>query len=397
VLLRELFLREAPAAEEVKKKVGRAFNHPEDLTFLNGSAGAIKALEHIKAIGKNAKGVRYKWDGAPQVYWGRDENGTFILTNHNGWLRGGTGTSTLDEFTTQQGIYNFILNKSGNPKTPEEQEQRKEFAREFSFLHPVFEKATPEDFRGFVYADGLFLGQPTPDADGIYNLHPNPKSGTVYHIAQDTDLGQQISTAHAMVVGHGIFETFGDADHTQQPKDSFEEFNSTSQLIVLGPYYTQMQPEVDSQAISIVEAEIKKHSAEIDQFLSPLPGVSGFKNIVYRYVNTMSKQGQLHNVGHNFMMWMESNPTIVSPTQLAKVQERAKMFPGALPAMFNLFDDIMQLKNSVIAQLDKDPGEIKVTNPEGWVHYDKKGDDHIKLVPRSSIETPSGTIPAWTP
>jgi hypothetical protein len=200
-----------------------------------------------------------------------------------------------------------------------------------------------------------------------------------------------------MVVGHGIFETFGAADHTQQPKDSFEEFNSTSQLIVLGPYYTKMQPTVDSEAISIVEAEIKKHSAEIDQFLSPLPGVSGFKNIVYRYVNTMSKQGQLHNVGNNFMMWMESNPTIVSPTQLAKIHERARMFPGALPAMFNLFDDIMQLKNSILTQLDKDPGEIKVTNPEGWVHYDKKSDDHIKLVPRSNIETPDGTIQAWTP
>jgi len=405
VLLRELFRENA---EPVKKKVGRAFNHLEDLTFMNGSAGAIKALEHVKQIGSNSGAVRLKWDGAPQVYWGwywNPEIGQhqFVTANHNGWLRGGSGTSDVSEFTSQQGIYNFILNRSGSAKTPDEQAQRELFAREFSFIQPLLEKATKKPKKNkslFFYADGLFLQRPTPDANGVYNLHPNQKSKTVYHIAQDTSLGQRIQSASVMMVGHGMFSQFGAADEAQQPVEDFAPFidDSVGEVIVLGPYYTQIQPQVDTESITTVEEKIKQQGGEIDNFLSPLPGVAGFKNIIYRYVNTMSKEGNLHNVAHNFMNWIQANQNVVSPGQYQKIEERTRQFPGGLTAMFGLFTDIMQLKNHILAQLDADPGEIKVTNSEGWVHYDKKGNDHIKMVPRHDIDTPAGnTIPAWVP
>lgn len=408
MLLRELFLRENKDAEPVKKKVGRAFNHPEDLTFMNGSQGAIKALEHIKAIGGNSKGVRLKWDGAPQVYWGwywnpETANHQFIVANHNGWLRGGSGTSDVSEFTNQHGIRNFILNRSGSPKSAEEQQQREMFASEFSFLHPLLEKATKKPGKNkslFFYADGLFLKKPMVDARGVYNLHPNPKSQTVYHIAQDTELGQRISKAHAMMVGHGMFTEFGSPDEAQKAVEDFTPYidNNVQDVIVLGPYYTQIQPQIDTSAINGVEKRISKHAGEIDGLLSPLPGVAGFKNIIYRYVNTMAKEGNLHNVTHNFMNWIQTNTNVVSPGQYQKIAERVNQFPGGLTAMFSLFSDIMNLKNQIIAQLDADPGEIKVTNSEGWVHYDKRGSEHIKLVPRHDIETPTGnTIPAWVP
>ena len=399
MLLRELFVRENAAAEPVKKKLGRTFNHLEDLVFFHGSSGAIEALDHLKEINSDSTSVRMKWDGAPQVYWGRTEDGTFILANHNGWLRGGKGTSDLSDFTSSRGIYNFILNKSGNPKTPAEADARKDFAANFSHLYDIFKDATPEKFRGFVYADALFLNPPETDENGVYNLNPNPKSKTVYHIAQDTELGQRISQAQVMVVGHGTFDYFGAPDEAQRPKDSFDEFNSNTALVVLGPYYTQIQPKIDVKAVATVEAYIKQHGAEIDSFLEPIQGVSGFKDIMYRYVNTMSKQRQLHNVGNNFINWVDTGG-VVSAGQAAKIKERAAQFPGALPVIFKLVTDLMNLKNSIIAQLDKDPGEIKATNAEGWVRYAPKGKKHghVKFVPRTDIETPHGTtIPAWTP
>ena len=39
------FLREA-AAPATMKKLGRAFNHLEDLVFFHGSAGTLEALKH---------------------------------------------------------------------------------------------------------------------------------------------------------------------------------------------------------------------------------------------------------------------------------------------------------------------------------------------------------------
>ena len=108
------FLREAE--EAAVKKLGRAFNHLEDPVFFHGSRGTMEALEHLKEIATSAgsKTIRMKWDGNPQIYWGRAEKGgPLILAGHNGWSRGAASDNPKD-------VYDFIVNKSGNPKTPEQ-------------------------------------------------------------------------------------------------------------------------------------------------------------------------------------------------------------------------------------------------------------------------------------
>lgn len=54
----------AEDAEPIKK-LGRAFNHLEDLVFFYGSAGTLEALSHIKEMVTEAgyKSIRMKWDG----------------------------------------------------------------------------------------------------------------------------------------------------------------------------------------------------------------------------------------------------------------------------------------------------------------------------------------------
>lgn len=373
--LRELFLNEntTPA---VKKKLGRAFNHLEDLVFFYGSSGTQEAVDHLKEINKDSSSIRMKWDGSPQIYWGREtKGGPLILTGHNGWSRG-VKTSQPHE------IYDFIANKSGDPKTPEERAAREAFAHQFSQLYPLFDAATPKNFTGFVYADALFLNTPTPDEHGIYHLHPNPKSKTVYHIVGGKVDGKDIAAAHVMVVGHGIFTTFGASDDEQMPKDDFSEFNTNPELIVLGPYYTPVQAKIDTSAIKQVENDLRAHGEVIDSFLQPIPGVAAFKDYIYKYMNSQAKLRHLHNVGDNFMTWLSESP--ISATQQQKIRDRAAQFPGALPSIFKLIRDIMSMKNSIIDQLDKNPGEITATNSEGWVRYadSNKQHGHVKLVPR---------------
>lgn len=368
------FISEAEAA--IKKKLGRTFNHLEDLVFFHGSQGTLEALSHLEDINQDAASVRMKWDGNPQVYWGRDENGTFVLAGHNGWARGAKGTSPEE-------VYDFIANKSGSPKTPVEKQERERFAKEFASLYPLFESATPEQFRGYVYADALFLNRPPLDANGVYNFFPNPKSKTGYHVAKDTELGQRISQAKVMVVGHATFDEFGADDSAQKPKDDFSEFNSNPQLIVLGPYYTQVQPQVDIDEIEAIKQYIAKHAGEVDALLAPMPGVAGFKDMLYRYVNTMAKQKQLSNIGGNFIEWVKTSG-VVSPPQQVKILDRISQHPSALPVIFEIMTRIMQLKDSIIDQLDQAPGEIIASNSEGWVRYagkDKKL-GNVKFVPR---------------
>jgi hypothetical protein len=376
------FLREAE--EAATKKLGRAFNHLEDLVFFHGSAGTMEALEHLKDVASESgsKSLRMKWDGNPQIYWGREKtNGPLILTGHNGWLRGAKTNNPKD-------IIDFIANKSGNPKTPEEQKQRQNFAQQFAALYPLFDQATPKDFVGFVYADGLFLSRPQVDQDGNYTFCPNPKSQTCYHVRPDSPLGQRISQAQVMVVGHAFFPEFGMDDTDQQPIDDFEQFNSNPALIVQGPVYNSNPVSLDTTEIDRVEAYLKQNSATIDRFLQSTAGLGDLKNILYTYVNQSAKAKNLDQLGtQDFFAWLKSSK--VSLPKQSKIETLAAQNAGALDAIFGLVGRIMTLKDKVIAQAEQGQGEIWDTQGEGRVRYADTGKQfgNVKFVPRKR----------WTP
>lgn len=376
--LRELFVE-----AEAPKQLGRAFNHLEDLVFFYGSQGTIEALDHIKdfATEEGAKSIRMKWDGNPQIYWGREtKNGPLLLAGHNGWAKGAK-TSNPDE------IKDFILNKSGNPKTPEEFEARKQFADQFANLYPLFDAATPKDFVGFVYADGLFLQRPQL-TNGVYNFCPNPKSQTCYHVEGESELGNRIARAQVMVVGHAYFPEWGMPDSSQQPISDFSKFNSNPALIVLGPVYNTQAVEIDTKEVEAVEQFLSQHAQEIDTFLQGTAGLSDLKNIMYTYVNQTAKAKQLDQLSpKHFNNWLLGSK--VSPGKQAKIQELAKVSPNALAAIFTLVKRIQNLKDHIIAQVEQGHGEVWDTHGEGRVRYagPEKKFGHVKLVPRKR----------WTP
>lgn len=376
------FLKEAEQA--AAKKLGRAFNHLEDLVFFHGSKGTMEALEHLKEIATEAgsKTLRMKWDGNPQIYWGRAQaGGPLILAGHNGWARGAATDNPND-------LHDFILNKSGNPKTPEEMKARQAFAKEFASLYPLFDAATPKDFVGFVYADGLFLKQPKVDANGNYTFCPNPKSQTCYHVRPDTPLGQQISKAQVMVVGHAYFPEFGQDDSEQQPIDDFSMFNANPALIVQGPVYNSNPVSLDTTAIDQVEAYLGQHAAAIDGFLQGTAGLGDLKNILYTYVNQSAKAKKLDQLGtQDFFTWLKSSK--VSLPKQTKIEQLAQQHANALDAIFGLVGRIMTLKDKVIAQVEQGQGEIWDTHGEGRVRYadPNKQFGNVKLVPRKR----------WTP
>lgn len=364
------------------KQLGRAFNHLEDLVFFYGSEGTLEALEHLKDMAEEsgAQSIRMKWDGNPQIYWGRERRGgPLVLAGHNGWSKGALTDSP-------EAVQDFIANKSGSPKTPEEKAARDEFASKFASLYPYFDDATPKDFVGFVYADGLFLDRPQLE-NGVYTFCPNPKSQTCYHVRADSDLGRQIDNADIMVVGHAYFPKFGMPDSEQQPMQDFSAFDGSSRLIVLGPVYNQQPIEVNTSAIDKVEGFVRSQGKNIDNFLAGAPGLSDLKNILYTYVNQTAKAKQLDNLGANhFGNWLQSSK--VSANKQAKIVELDQQY-NALNAIFELVKMIQRLKDNVIDQIEGEQGDIWDTNGEGRVRYAdaSKKFGNVKLVPRKR----------WTP
>jgi hypothetical protein len=367
--------------EETKpilKKLGRAFNHLEDLVFFHGSRGTLEALEHLKEVmtGEGSKSLRMKWDGNPQIYWGREfKGGPLILSGHNGWSRGAKTDNAND-------LEDFIANKSGNPKNPEEARARQMFAKQFANLYPLFDKATPKDFVGFVYADGLFLAPPKLE-NGIYTFCPNPKSKTCYHVRQDSPLGQSIQNAQVMVVGHAFFSEFGQDDSEQQPIDDFSMFNRNPKLIVQGPVYNSNPVSLDTKEIEAVENYLMQNSKQIDAFLQETPGLGDLKNILYTYVNQTAKGHQLDNLSANhFFNWLKSSK--VSTPKQTKIEQKSRENSQALEAIFGLVIRIMNLKDQVIDQAEQGKGEIWDTEGEGRVRYagSEKEFGNVKFVPR---------------
>lgn len=382
MLLRELFFREY---KETPKKLGRAFNHLEDLVFFYGSQGTLEALQHLKdfATEPGAKSIRMKWDGAPQIYWGREQkNGPLILAGHNGWLRGA-------KYSNPKDIYDFIVNKSGAPKTPQEKADREAFGKQFSNLYPLFDAATPKDFVGFVYADSLFLNRPQLDQSGVYNFCPNPKSQTCYHVRADSELGQRIANAQVMVVGHAYFPQFGLEDRAQEPMDDFSMFNNTPGLIVQGPIYNTTPLNVNTKGVAQAEAYLKQHAGQIDGFLQGTAGLSDLKEIIYKYVNQTAKAKQLDTISTDtFFNWLQTSG--VSAPKQQKIMALSQQFNSGLDAIFSLVKQIQAVKDTVIDQLEAGhSADVWDTHGEGRVRYADQGKQfgNVKLVPRKR----------WTP
>jgi hypothetical protein len=364
-------------------KVGRTFNHLEDLVFLHGTQGALEALEHLRdlATEKGSKSIRMKWDGNPQIYWGRAEkNGPLVLAGHNGWARGAASTSPEE-------VEDFIANQSGTPKTPEEKQQRDAFAKQFASLYPLFDRATPKDFEGFVYADGLFLSRPKLE-NGVYTFCPNPKSQTCYHVRAESELGKRISNAQVMVVGHAFFPEFGMDDSAQQPKNDFSEFSDNPNLIVLGPVYNNSPIKIDTAKIDQVEKFAKANNKIIDGFLQGAAGLGDLKNIIYTYVNQTAKAKSLDSLSKDhFLNWLKTSK-VSQPKQL-KIVDLANQHKGSLETIFTLVKEIQTVKDNIIDQVEGPQGDIWDTNGEGRVRYadPSKKFGNVKLVPRKR----------WTP
>jgi hypothetical protein len=340
------------------KKLGRVFNHVEDLTFFYGSAGAREALQHLTEICESPHQLRMKWDGGCQVYWGRDDNNNFVMASHNSWARG-VAAYTAEDMET------FIADNSGTKS-----EQRDAFAKQYSQLFGILEQVTPLQ-SGFYYADVLFYEKQLQS--NSYDLYPNSKTG--YHIKKNTTIGQIIPELQALMVCHGFFDEFGEPDSAQQPI-SFEY--SKPPIVILPAYYNKTVPFVNFHALDHL---INISDKVIDEFLQPIAGVSAFKDYLYQYSNYKAKRYELDTLGQDFEQWVSTSK--LSSNQKSKILARNSETNGA-SILFNVVNQIRMLKNTIIDQLETTIGDIKVTNPEGWVRYadTTKQFGNIKLVPR---------------
>ena len=352
------------AETPMPKKVGREFNHLEDLVFTEPN-GAVKAIEILKSLAKPETSITIKWDGNPTVYWGRDEDGTFRMVGKNNWGRE-EGKSSSPEDLKQ-----FIMSRGKG------EDWREKFAGDMAALWPVFERATPKDFRGYVYGDILFHpGKPYQGADGRISFTPNQ---TTYAVKGNSDVGRSLVKAKIAVAAHKQFGYFG--DKTGEDFDNPEIFASNPELKVFGLTTVSTRSAVSADNLGRIQALAKNQQA-INNLLAPVAGMGYLQSEIYTFVNTQSKAKQLDNINTDAFMTFVGK----TPVKAAKIAAHSEKHPEVMDAMFALVKEIMTAKDEVIRELDSAEGDITATTggKPGGEGYVAGGS---KLVPRDR----------WTP
>lgn len=354
----------------VVKKVGREFNHLEDLVFTEHN-GAQRALDILRSLAEDSKDISIKWDGNPTVYWGREPDGQFRMVGKNNWGREEGKSSSPEE------LRQFIMSRGKG------EDWREKFANDMASLWPIFEAGTPKDFRGYVYGDILFHpGKPYQGANGKLSFTPNQ---TTYEVKATSPIGQRLGKAKVAIAAHKLLDYFG--DKSGDDLTDVKSLNASPALVVFGQTYVSHQPAVSAENIGTIERLVKSSGAQIDKMLAPIPGLSDLKTILYTFVNNQSKAKALDQINTNsFFQWMQGSK--VSAPKQAKIADINKTNAGVMDALFALVREIMKAKDELIAELDSAGGDITAhtggkPGGEGYMHTGHG----VKLVPRDR----------WTP
>jgi hypothetical protein len=327
----------------------KGIEHLEDYVFRNGLPGVTKALQIVQAAADApAKTTTVKWDGKPAVIFGRKpETGEFVLTDGSGFeAKGYDGLATSPRM-----MADIQRTRSG---------ARDDLIQLYATLWPKLEAATPQNFRGYVKGDLLYMSTPPLEA-GNYVFKPNTVQ---YRIPAKTALGRRIGSSDTGIAMHSMYANAGDA---RQPLSGVR-FNEVPGLLLIEPIGGK---EIVPDAGLIKQIKSVANSADgraIATLFNPAElraqQITDLAKLCVDYINYRIKQPDpsFDNLLGGFGDWLQ---TKVTPKKFANIVEYLNSpasNAGALSAAFTLFMLLHDLKIDILRQLDlKDPGH------EGWV------------------------------
>lgn len=348
---------------------GREYQHIEDLVFCE-EQGAQRAVYILKNL-QNYK-ISVKWDGMPTVYFGRDEAGKFTLVGKNGWGR--------DWINSPEELEKWVVGRGKN------ESWRTPLAKNLADIWRTIEPHC--NFMGYVFADVLW----SPARPAIVSrnkqrvlFHPNQ---VTYIVNSGTELFTEISNSKLGIAVHSKFERFGDSTGVTL----YNKLNIPSRDVVVVPQTVVSDGmDIPVELIQAVDKKIRKNESKLESLFFDRPGLSDFRDIIYRYVNYMNKNSLLASVGdlEQFKKWIEISK--LSFNKQGRMRDIISANQESFALMFEVFLDILDIKNLIIERLDAIPGNISaivgsqlLAGGEGFIVQEPK----VKLVPRHRWKPP---------
>ena len=340
---------------EVQGGRAKGIEHLEDLVFRNGSAGIKKALDIVKYTADNTgKTTTVKWDGKPALVFGRDPEGTFVLTDVSGFTaRGYNGL-----FTSPRQVARHLEQRDRDAEAQGRAATRVETLLPlYVNLWPMLEAAVPKDFRGYVQGDLLYTQQP-PEQAGNFVFTPNTVE---YKIPAASDVGQRIANSKVGIAMHTRYAEPG------APKEPIGrvDFKRVPGLLLLEPVYAKENVQPNRQLVQQVKDVYNSQGAAIDQLFDPADlralQITDLPRLCIDYINSRVGTG-FDNLLAQFGPWLQQHVTPKKFNNIVEYIQSPRSNLDGMAAAFTAWVLLHDIKMDILTQLDlQHPGQ------EGWV------------------------------
>ena len=340
---------------EVQGGRAKGIEHLEDLVFRNGSAGIKKALDIVKYTADNTgKTTTVKWDGKPALVFGRDPEGTFVLTDVSGFTaRGYNGL-----FTSPRQVARHLEQRDRDAEAQGRAATRVETLLPlYVNLWPMLEAAVPKDFRGYVQGDLLYTQQP-PEQAGNFVFTPNTVE---YKIPAASDVGQRIANSKVGIAMHTRYAEPG------APKEPIGrvDFKRVPGLLLLEPVYAKENVQPNRQLVQQVKDVYNSQGAAIDQLFDPADlralQFTDLPRLCIDYINSRVGTG-FDNLLAQFGPWLQQHVTPKKFNNIVEYIQSPRSNLDGMAAAFTAWVLLHDIKMDILTQLDlQHPGQ------EGWV------------------------------
>jgi hypothetical protein len=336
---------------------GRAkgIEHLEDLVFRAGSRGIKQALDIVKHTAANTTGTTtVKWDGKPALVFGRDADGTFILTDVSGFTaRGYNGLFTSPRQVRQHlAARDRDAEAQGRPAT-----RVQDLAPIYDKLWSMLDAAVPKNSRGFFQGDLLYMTTPPVEA-GNYVFRPNE---ITYRIPVASDIGQRIGASD---VGIAMHTRYAEPGAPKEPIGNFK-FQTVPGLLLLEPMSAKQNVKPETQAVKQLRNIYNTQGSAIDQLFNPADlraqQITDLPRLCVDYIN--SRVGaDFDNLLSDFGPWLLEKAGSRKFKNIVEYLKSPQGNLGAMAAAFDAWELLHAIKMDLLGQLDlQHPGQ------EGWV------------------------------
>lgn len=357
-----------------KKIIMEGIDHPEDLIFSQGSAGADKVLKDLAGLQKDTKTISIKWDGFPALVFGRDKSGKLVLMDKHMYDKVVKGTM---DFMT---IKDYDISRDANRSSLWEHE---------SVLRPTLEKSVPGVRDQFWMGDLMWTGTP-PTKEGMFVFKPNTVE---YRVGIEGELGNKIARSIGGIAVHTFIPGLGQSD---QPLVGLKGLKENEGLVFLvGEMRDKPVVSINSTLLQQTQAVINEHREAVDNFLAQLTNMKA-KSVVTAmgpFITRMLEENDIQkDIVPRFLEFLRERLTDSAAQKMLGSNKDGWLYqanggaPGLL-GVWSMWAAITDLKNHVKQQIDtQQQGSevVAVTDGlnahEGYVFG--AGKDKLKIIDR---------------